>query len=481
MLRFAQEGQRRAESGQALILIALSMVMLIGFTGLAIDVGIVMSAHRELTRLTDSASLAAAGALSGVGVDDATRKTRAEQRANEYALMHGFDRTAAGNGLVVSFPGNLGSRKIVQIDSTERVPLTFMRLLGFNDVPISCNGRQAEAAAVDVVILQDLSISQVIWSHKMQDSSMLVNPNYHTGDSSYRDPFPGGIYPAGAECNPTKPADFSNCGWWNDNGFAYDPTQATTNFDWPPKKHLVPADPPRTNRPWDPFYKEQDAARYFISKLDVRYDKVGLASFSSSGTINKKLSSNLNDVATAVGFSPAQVGQKGWWGLVPGGSTNMADGIIAAVNAVTDTSVAGGARETAIGAIIMITDGSATVRRGNTGADAGCDSQHLSNCSVPRQNTMEEAQKAADKGVVIYSIFVGSDEWETDNGLLMQYVSDITDNRKLDGTYSLPAGYGPAYAPGSVPTNNYFHARDQNELQAAYDTILGRIYTRLLN
>ena len=69
----------------------------------------------------------------------------------------------------------------------------------------------------------------------------------------------------------------------------------------------------------------------------------------------------------------------------------------------------------------------------------------------------------------------------------MQWVADLTDNRKLDGNYSgsrsLPGGYGPAFSAAELATvtSNYYHADPANpqELVTAYDAILAKIYTRL--
>ena len=101
---------------------------------------------------------------------------------------------------------------------------------------------------------------------------------------------------------------------------------------------------------------------------------------------------------------------------------------------------------------------------------------------------MDQAQIAANKGIVIYTIFVGSPQWEVENALLMQYIADLTDNRHLDGDYAggahtLLATGGVAYTQAELPpiTENYYRAETQAELQTAYESILRKIYTRLIN
>ena len=70
-----------AQRGQTIVLIALGMLTMIGFVGLATDTGVAIAAYRNLSRMTDAAALAAASALSGSSVGDTTKMTRAtEQR-----------------------------------------------------------------------------------------------------------------------------------------------------------------------------------------------------------------------------------------------------------------------------------------------------------------------------------------------------------------------------------------------------------------
>jgi hypothetical protein len=69
----------------------------------------------------------------------------------------------------------------------------------------------------------------------------------------------------------------------------------------------------------------------------------------------------------------------------------------------------------------------------------------------------------------------------------MQWIADLTDNGQLDGNYTgsrnLPSGYGPAYDTAWFQANvseNYYRAETQAELEAAYQSIFNKIYTRLI-
>lgn len=457
------------QQGQAIILVALALVAVVGFTGLAIDVGLIMKSRRDLVRMTDAAALGAAGALSGdPSISDATRQARANARAREYALLNGFDPDAAGNTLFVSFPTSSPPRKLAQVEATRRVDLALMQLFGFPQATVSSGARQGEAAPLDVVIVQDVSVSQLIWNYSMGNTNCLVDPTY-TGS---RDPA-GNI-----------PASRLAC------GHAYNPARPTTagllsHASWQAAK----AGTLSPNVPWLPFARQQWASRYFVSNLDSRYDQVGVVSFSSSAQIHQSLTSQLNLALNAIGDSPETPGRTGSRGLQPGGSTNLAQGLSAGLASLTDFAPSGPARDTAVAAMIVLSDGSTTVRLGQTSPAGGCYSGDLPKCSGARQDAMAQAQTAASKGVVVYTIFIGDAVWERDNALLMQYISDLTDNRRLDGDYSgsrnLPAGYGPAFTSAELTsvTSNYYRADPNNpqELTNAYNSILGKIYTRLVN
>ena len=74
--------ERRSAGGRSLALIALSLLALVGIVGLAMDVGRIMAARRELARLTDAAALAAAGALTTLPSERDMQHPRAQARAN---------------------------------------------------------------------------------------------------------------------------------------------------------------------------------------------------------------------------------------------------------------------------------------------------------------------------------------------------------------------------------------------------------------
>ncbi|MCL5026342.1 MAG: VWA domain-containing protein, partial [Chloroflexi bacterium] len=378
------------QKGQVVVLMALAVVTLIGFTGLAIDVGIIMNARRELVRITDASALAAAGALSGdPSVDDATRQSRATARAQEYAKLHGFDPGAAGNSMSISFPTSSPARKLVLVQAQRQVDLAFMKVLGKDTATVSSGAREGEASPLDVVIVQDVSSSQCVNNYDTYASNgcqYIINPSNHSQLSA------------------------------SQHGYRADlaTTNYTTNYPFPPISSTNP------NVPWDPFFQEQDAARYFIDHLDPRYDQVALVSFSTRNSsdydpynnfgyatynarIHYALTNNFSAVKDKIGYSPTTIGVSGIKGLFPSGKTDTAAGIQTGIQAVTGT----GARDTAVGAVILLSDGVATARLDGT-YPSGCDSSHPQYCAACRQDAMTQAQAAANDGIVIYTIFVGT-------------------------------------------------------------------------
>ena len=464
MWHYLRRACQSEEHGQVLVLMALALLALIGVTGLAIDVGLVMQGRRELVRMTDAAALAAAGALSGDPNDsDEVRKARATQRAREYTLLHGFNPDAEGITLSVTFPVTSPPRKLVEVQATRQVPLAFMRAFGIDHATVSSGGRQGEAAPVDIVLLQDVSASQCEQNYNPDTSgdgwcSRLQRPGY--------------------------PGQYYSVPW------PYHPAEVTTSYDWPPRS--TPGY--RTNVPWKPFYEQQYAARYFVDRLDPRYDQVALVSFSSAtndspyggyaneARVHYGLTNNFGAVKDTIGLSPIDIGRAGDPGLFPAGQTNMAKGIQVAMNVLTSDPRA---RENAIGAIILLSDGSPTRTIGGS-TPSGCSSSKPGACVQPRRDVKTQTEAAAQAGVVIYTVFTGSAEFAENHALTLQWIADLTDNGRLDGEYNSPhnfptgyRAYDTAWFQANV-SNNFYLASSYDQLEAAYESILNKIYTRLV-
>ncbi|MCS7250903.1 MAG: VWA domain-containing protein [Anaerolineae bacterium] len=145
--------------GQVIVLFALMLVVLLAFTGLALDGARIYMARNRLQHALDGAALAAANQFR-IG------RTMAHIRraAEDFLSAQGFD-VASVRVYTCDSPGPYESelctnprRKLVWVEAAINVPMTFMQLLGWNVVPVSA-ATTGEAASVDLVLIIDSSES----------------------------------------------------------------------------------------------------------------------------------------------------------------------------------------------------------------------------------------------------------------------------------------------------------------------------------
>lgn len=122
-----------AQSGQAIVWVAVMMPFFLSVVGLAIDGGIVFSARRELQNVADSAARAGAMQIDqrvyrdSSGATIALDASAARQVAAEYLAGQGSGLAA----MVTAEP----QRVVVQV--SREVPTGFLRLVGIDTVRIS--------------------------------------------------------------------------------------------------------------------------------------------------------------------------------------------------------------------------------------------------------------------------------------------------------------------------------------------------------
>ncbi len=137
-------GRGRRSDGQVLVVFALAITALLGFTGVAFDVGRFYSERRFLQNAADASALAAANALiRGGTLTDADNEARAILTRNfvgdpngvtpplppstpVYENGHAGDPSFLRNGILIS-----GGTIRVAVENT--VPWTFARIFGFVD------------------------------------------------------------------------------------------------------------------------------------------------------------------------------------------------------------------------------------------------------------------------------------------------------------------------------------------------------------
>jgi hypothetical protein len=134
----------RRDDGAAIVMVAISMVAMIGVVGLVIDLGIVYEERRELSRGADAAVLAIAAdcATQAKSCDDGT----AWDTANQYADENADDGAAGISGLDLDVPNRTVWAQTNSVNAATgagTVDLAFLRVLGFNSTRV-----EAEATAI---------------------------------------------------------------------------------------------------------------------------------------------------------------------------------------------------------------------------------------------------------------------------------------------------------------------------------------------
>lgn len=172
---------RKQERGQALVLVAVSFVVLLAFIGLVVDVGQVFINYAHLRRAVDSASLSAAAQFR-----EFRTITQMTQAANEFLRLNGIDDATAtveicpptatppfSDPVLCTAPWR---RKLVRVRADSEVQLSFLTLVGIHKVPISAEAI-GEAASLDVIMVLDTSQSMAYESDPGKDDPTLCNPN----------------------------------------------------------------------------------------------------------------------------------------------------------------------------------------------------------------------------------------------------------------------------------------------------------------
>jgi Putative Flp pilus-assembly TadE/G-like len=140
--------KRKSESGQALVLAALALVVLIGFAGLAIDMGVLRYQKRLQQSAADAAALAGASNL-------ASASKGVQAGAVAAAATNGFSAGSAGSGCPPPAPATAvgsvavavnnppcsgphnGNSSYVEVYVSELQPTYFMKIFGVNSEAIT--------------------------------------------------------------------------------------------------------------------------------------------------------------------------------------------------------------------------------------------------------------------------------------------------------------------------------------------------------
>lgn len=162
---------KKTERGQAIVLIAVAMVGLIGMVGLMTDSGMMLIEYGKLKRAVDAASISAAQqfrrGFTGADLSTAAATFLNLNQSNAFninvyrckidpdtgVLDATNDGTLHDNSLCT-----LPRRKLVRVEATRTVQFGFMRVLGFQSANLTTSA-VGEAASIDLVMIIDTSAS----------------------------------------------------------------------------------------------------------------------------------------------------------------------------------------------------------------------------------------------------------------------------------------------------------------------------------
>jgi uncharacterized membrane protein len=119
---------KKSESGQALYLLVIGIVSLIGFTALAIDGGRLYSERRTVQGVSDTTAFTGAVFVAHAIEVTETVKNNAIQAANEIAIENGYD-DADANVTVTTAIVKDGHYYVVTTTITSEIDPTFAQLI----------------------------------------------------------------------------------------------------------------------------------------------------------------------------------------------------------------------------------------------------------------------------------------------------------------------------------------------------------------
>lgn len=125
MMNLFRKLNLRSESGSTMVIVALSMVALLGFTAMVIDVGRLYSEKGKLQKALDSSVLAGAQELR-------TSPSSAVSIAKDTSSKNGYSSTDS------DFTATSTS---IQVTKQVNVPMTFAKVIGINNSAVSASAK----------------------------------------------------------------------------------------------------------------------------------------------------------------------------------------------------------------------------------------------------------------------------------------------------------------------------------------------------
>ncbi len=138
----------RKQRGQIMVLVALSVTVLLGFLGLATDVGILWATKRKAQTAADAA------AVAGVNATMTTEGANYSAAATDVASLNGF--TNGQNNIVVTpnqtTPAGYPPGNYVQVDITVPVKTYFLGVIGYRTINVGVSALAGNTSGPNTII-----------------------------------------------------------------------------------------------------------------------------------------------------------------------------------------------------------------------------------------------------------------------------------------------------------------------------------------
>src|SRR5208283_422657 len=143
----------RARRGQITILVAISLTVLLGFLGLAADVGVLWAVKRKAQTAADAA------AVAGLNATETTNSSSYSSAATDVATLNGFTNGTQNTTVSVTQPtGSACPGGIcVQVTITRSVSTYFLGVLGYKTVPITVSAGTYSTSGQNTIVATNSS------------------------------------------------------------------------------------------------------------------------------------------------------------------------------------------------------------------------------------------------------------------------------------------------------------------------------------
>ncbi len=149
---------RNYSKGQIIVLFAISLIVLVGIVGLAIDSGRAYGVKAKLSASVDAAAIAAARGLA-VGANDSDRINNAKAAALKFYNGNFPDNYLGATRLAPIRPDPVHKSDgywQVDVSGSATMPTTFMRVLNWNQITVAASGT-AIRRDLDMILVLDVS------------------------------------------------------------------------------------------------------------------------------------------------------------------------------------------------------------------------------------------------------------------------------------------------------------------------------------